>query len=173
MPGASNLQLEPNTNIISKSVPDADIQEITRKRLQQLLDIIYNSIVSKSAADIGRSNLIQLDIPSEGPPVTSKPYIVPLKYREFVEHEIKQLEEAGIIPSSMSDWASPILVILKKEEQAENSSDSRTTASKNNNKPNNNKFNLRLCIDYRKLNSHIVTARQIKADGSLGRLHIY
>ena len=32
---------------------------------------------------------------------------------------------------------------------------------------NNGKFNLWLCINYRKLNSHIQTACQIKADGSL------
>ena len=31
-------------------------------------------------------------------------------------------------------------------------------------------FNLRLCIDDRKLNSHIVTARQIKSDGSIGKV---
>ena len=64
----------------------------------------------------------------------------------------------------MSDWASPILAVLKKEECAENSSNLSTTTSSNN-----NKFNLRLCIDYRKCNSHIVTARQIKADGWLGK----
>ena len=31
-------------------------------------------------------------------------------------------------------------------------------------------FNLRLFIDYRKLSSHIVTARQIKSDGSIGNV---
>ena len=116
IPDTANLQLECNTNNIPKSIPDADVLEIARMRLQQLLDIKYNSIVSKSAADISRTNLIELDIPTEGPPVASKFYTVPLKYREFVEHEIKQLEEAGIISRSMNDWASPILVIPKKEE---------------------------------------------------------
>ena len=36
--------------------------------------------------------------------------------------------------------------------------------------PPKNKFNLRLCTDYRKLNNHIMTARQIKADDSLGKV---
>ena len=143
---------------------------VARKGPQQLLGMKYNSIFSKSTADIGRTNLIELDIPTEGPPVASKPYTVPLKCTEFVKHEIKQLEETGIICRSMSDWASPKLVIPKKEEQAGNSSESSTTASTNNNKPNNNKFNIRLCIGYRKLNSCIMTARQIKADGSLGKV---
>ena len=47
----------------------------------------------------------------------------------------------------------------------DNSSNPSTTTSTNS-----NKFNLKLCIDYRKLNSCFVTARQIKADGSLGKV---
>ena len=39
--------------------------------------------------DIGRTNLIKLDIPTEGLPNTSKPYTFLLKYHEFVDHEIK------------------------------------------------------------------------------------
>ena len=81
IPSATTLQLEPNTNNISKSIPDTNIPEIAWKRLQQLPDINYNSIVSKSIADISRTNLIELDIPTEGPPVASKPYTVPLEYR--------------------------------------------------------------------------------------------
>ena len=40
----------------------------------------------------------------------------------------------------------------------------------NNDAKDKKEFNLRLCIDYRKLNSHIVTARQIKSDGSIGKV---
>ena len=73
IPSATNLQLEPNTNSVVKSIPDAVIPQVARKRLQQLLDIKYNNIVSKSAADIGRTSLIEFDIPTEGLPVASKP----------------------------------------------------------------------------------------------------
>ena len=73
----------------------------------------------------------------------------------------------------MSDWASPILFITKKEEWIENPSNQNTaTCTKRTNltlgyvliteKPN--------CIDYRKPNSHIVTARQIKTGDSLGKV---
>ena len=82
--------------------------------LQELLDSKYISIVSQTATDISRTNLIELAIPTEGPPITSKPYTGPLKYCELLDHEIKQLEEAGIISRSMSDWASPILVFQKR-----------------------------------------------------------
>ena len=110
----TSLQLEPNTKSPLRSVPDADIPEEARAQLQELLDQKYINIISQTAMDIGRTNLIELDMPTEGPPVASKPYTVPLKYHEFVHHEIKQLEEVGIISKSMSNWASVILVIPKK-----------------------------------------------------------
>ena len=58
----------------------------------------------------------------------------------------------------MSDWTSPTLVVPKKQHHME------TVTSKGNS---NGKLNLQLCIDYRKLNSCIQTAYQIKANGSL------
>ena len=106
IPSATNLQLY--TNDVVKSIPDAVTPEVARKGLQQLLDSKYNNIVSKSAADIGRTKLIEVDIPTEGLAVASK------LYREFVEHEIKQLKEAETISRSMSDWASPILSSQKR-----------------------------------------------------------
>ena len=64
--------------------------------------------------DIGQTNLIKLDIPTESPQIVSKLYTVLLKYHEFVGHKINQLEEVGIILSSMSSWARSILVVFKK-----------------------------------------------------------
>ena len=109
--------------------------------------------------DIDRTNLIKLDIPMEGPSITSKLYTVPLKYAEFIDHKVKQLEEAGIILWSMRDWASSILVLPNKQDHMDTS-----------NSQGSNNFNLWLCINYRKLNSHIQTACQIKADGSLAKV---
>ena len=100
--------------------------------------------------DIGRTNLIELDITTEGPPIACKPYSVPLKDWDFVDQKIKQLEDAGIISHLMSNWASPILVLPKKP-------DLNASSTKDN-----KQFNLRLCIDYHKLNNRILTARQIK-----------
>ena len=64
----------------------------------------------------------------------------------------------------MSDWASPILVVPKKDETAAPTVPKSSTI---NHTKHIKEFNLRLCINYRKLNSHIVTARQIKLDGSI------
>ena len=109
--------------------------------------------------DIGRINLVELDILTEGLQIVSRPYTVPLKYHVFVAHEIKQLKEAGIILQSMSDWASPTLVVPKKQDCMET-----------NNTEGSSKFNLQLCIKYRKLNSYIQTVHHIKADSSLGKV---
>ena len=95
----------------------------------------------------------------EGLPIASKPYTVLLKYHEFIDHELKQLEEAGIISQSMSNWASPLQVVPKKQGHMETSYSQGS-----------NNFNLQLCIDYRKLNSHVQTACQIKANSSLGKV---
>ena len=94
--------------------------------------------------NIGRTNLLELDIPIEGPPIASTPYSVPVKYRGCVDQEIKQLEEAGIISRSMTDWASQILVVAKKEERA---TPTVPKSSTNNNTKHKQKLNLRLYID--------------------------
>ena len=111
--------------------------------------------------DIGKTNLIKLNIPVEGPLIASKPYMVPLKYCQFIDHEIKQLEDAGIISQSMSNSVSPILIVPKKQDHME------TINSKGSS---NGNFNLQLWIDYRKINSHIQSAHQMKANGSLGKV---
>ena len=59
----------------------------------------------------------------------------------------------------MSNWANPILVVPKKQDCEET-----------NNSQGSNNFILQLCINYRKLNSHIQTACQLKANGSLGKV---
>ena len=64
----------------------------------------------------------------------------------------------------MSDWASPILVVPKKEDCVDASTKTNTNTNKN------SKFNLRLCFNYRKLNSRIQTAHQIQADDSLDKV---
>ena len=53
----------PNTTI---TIPGADVPQDVRKRLKELLNAKYTSIVSRSATDIDRTNLIELDILNEG-----------------------------------------------------------------------------------------------------------
>ena len=78
----TNPQLEADKpSHLEISMPDAEGLEKALKKLQHLLEVKYSTIVSKSATDIGRTNLIKLDIPTEAPPIASKPYSVLLKLR--------------------------------------------------------------------------------------------
>ena len=53
------------------------------------------------------------------PPISSRPYTLPLKHYEWVQREIESLEQAGVIKKSMSNWASPIVVFPKKSAPGE------------------------------------------------------
>ena len=79
IPPETNLQLEANTKDTHETVtPNADIPEEARARLKELLEMKYTSIILQSATDITRTDLLELDIPTEGLPIASKPYSVPL-----------------------------------------------------------------------------------------------
>ena len=105
----------------------------------------YTSIISQSTTDISRTNLLELNIPTEQLPMVSTPYSVPLKNRELVDQDITQLEEAEIMSRSMSDLASLICVVPMKDKRPVPKISRLLPA-----KPK-KEFNLRLCINYRKL----------------------
>ena len=59
----------------------------------------------------------------------------------FVDKEIKLLEDAGFISKSISEWTSPICIVKKKPDPRQP-----------------NKLQLRMCIDYRKVNQSLIPA---------------
>ena len=89
----------------------------------------------------GRTNLVEMDLPTAGLPVTSKPYTILLKYKSFMDEEIKLLEDAGCISKSLSNCASPICIVKKKPDPSQL-----------------HKPQLQMCIDYRKVNQSLATA---------------
>ena len=92
----TRLQLQSDSKNLSRSIPDTEIPEEARTKLRDLLEKKYLNIISQNMTDIGRTNLIKLDILMKGPLIMSKPYTVPLKDHEFIDHKNKHLEEAGI-----------------------------------------------------------------------------
>ena len=73
-----NCSLEPDKpKQLEISAPDAEVSRKALLKLQHLLEVKYSSIVSKFATDISRTNLIELDIPTEGPSIACKltPYL--------------------------------------------------------------------------------------------------
>ena len=82
-----------------------------------------------------------MDLPTTGPSVSTKPYTIPLKYKAFINEEIKLLEDAGYISKSLSNWASLTCIVKKKPDPSQP-----------------DKPQLCMCIDYRKVNQSIITA---------------
>ena len=112
---------------------DADITPRTRSAFDALCEK-YPKVFSKGNEDIGRTQLVTMDIDTgDSPPVSSRPYTLALKHHKWVQEEIETLERAGIIAKSMSPWASPFVVVPKKSQP-------REPPKK------------RLCIDFRKIN---------------------
>ena len=62
-------------------------------------------------------------------PVRLPPYCIPHAFRETVHQELKEMLEHGVIEHSNSDWAAPLVTVQKKDPT------------------------LRLCVDYRRLNT--------------------
>ena len=113
---------------------DADVKPMTRSAFDELCEK-YPTIFSKGNEDIGRTQLITMDIDTgDSPPVSSRPYTLALKHHQWVQSEIETLERAGVITKSMSPWASPIVVVPKKSQHGEPPKK-------------------RLCIDFRKINN--------------------
>ena len=112
---------------------DAYVTPGTRSMFDALCEK-YPKVFSKGNEDIGRTQLVMMDIDTgDNPPVSSRPYTLALKHHRWVQEEIETLERAGVITKSMSPWASPIVVVPKKSQPGEPPKK-------------------RLCIDFRKIN---------------------
>ena len=58
---------------------DANIPLEVQHKLNTMLTNKFAEIISKSSTDFGQTNLIEMDLPTTGPPVSTKLYIIPLK----------------------------------------------------------------------------------------------
>ena len=95
-------------------VQDKNITTDIRQKFKELCEE-YGEAFSKNNEDIGRTKLVKMDIDTgDSPPVSSRPYTLPLKHHEWVQREIESLERASVITKSMSKWASPIIIVSKK-----------------------------------------------------------
>ena len=140
VPGPRKVQLQ-----------DKNITTDIRQKFEELCKE-YGEVCSKNNEDIGRTKLVKMDIDTgDSPPVSSRPYTLPLKHYEWVQREIESLERAGVITKSMSKWASPIVIVPKKSAPGEPPK-------------------RRLCVDFRKVNElqqEIITAGKTKGQISI------
>ena len=139
VPGPRKVQLQ-----------DKTITTDIRQKFEELCE--YGEAFFKNNEDIGRTKLVKMDIDTgDSPPVSSRPYTLPLKHYEWVQREIESLERAGVITKSMSKWASPIVVVPKKSAPGEPPK-------------------RRLCVDFRKVNElqqEVITAGKTKGQISI------
>ena len=98
---------------------DAEVAPQHREAFENLYSE-YEDIFSKDSADLGKTPLLKMDIPTgDSPPITQRPYTLALKHVQWVQDEIEILEKAGIIAKSVSPWASPIVIVPTKTVPAE------------------------------------------------------
>ena len=93
---------------------DAEVTEAQQNAFKELCNE-FKDIFSIDSSDIGKTPLIEMEIDTgHSPPVTQKPYTLPLKHAMWVQKELEILEKAGVIVRSVSPWASLIVVIAKR-----------------------------------------------------------
>ena len=93
---------------------DAEITEAQQNASKELCNE-FKDIFSTDSSDVGKPPLIEMEINTgNSPPITQKPYTLPLKHATWVQKELEILEKAGVIVRSVSPWASPIVVVPKR-----------------------------------------------------------
>ena len=85
----SPAEVSAHRKVKLKSKP---ISEDTAHRFEELCER-FPEVFSKNSEDIGRTNLITMDIDTgDHPPICQKPYMLALKHYEWVQKEVEQLE---------------------------------------------------------------------------------
>ena len=111
---------------------DSEIPKEDREKLNCLLEK-WKCVFSKGPTDLGFTTLIEHEINLEDNTPFKEPFrrIPPSMYEEVREH-LREMLESGAIRESSSPYSSNVVLIRKKD------------------------GSLRLCIDYRKLNSRTI-----------------
>ena len=64
---------------------------------------------------VGKTPLVEMEINTgDDPPITQKPYALPLGHAGWVQRELEVLEGAGVVVRSVSPWAGPVVVGPKR-----------------------------------------------------------
>ena len=129
---------------------DANVSEEQQNIFKELCNE-FKDIFSVDSSDIRKTSLIEMEINTgDSPPITQKPYTLPLNNAVQVQKELEILEKAGVIVRSVSPWASPIVIVPKRTAPGEPPK-------------------RRLCVDYQAINSLLPPVKKAfsKAKGVL------
>lgn len=90
----------------------------------------FQEVSSLFRASPGRTTVVEHVIRlKDGRPIRQRPYRVPQQLVGKLQDEIQEMLRLGVIEPSNSEWSSPVVIVFKKD------------------------GSLRICIDFRKLNS--------------------
>ena len=105
------------------------VGDLDGRQMEELHALLkeYSDVIRSTP---GRTMLAEHRIETrDARPIRQAPYRLPHAYRDQVLDDLKSMQEEGIIESSQSEWSSPMVLVKKKD------------------------GTLRMCIDYRRLNS--------------------
>lgn len=139
-PGISSttgrLETGANCNISLDEVKVGDLA--TQEEKHRLIEILhtFKHLFASSLKDLGCTDVTQMNIElNSTKPIVYRPYRLAHHERDKVQTMVSEMLEANIIRESVSDYASPVILVRKKD------------------------GNMRMCVDYRMLNS--VTVKEI------------
>ena len=132
-----NLAALPELQPVAEPIQDSDLDvgelENTKRELKQMKDILwkYKHVLHKGGSMPPAAKGVYCDIDVKGhKPVAQRARAVPKHLIPKLYDLLKNLLECKLIQFSVSPWASPIVIVIKK-----------------------NGVDIRLCIDYRLVNS--------------------
>lgn len=113
------------------NLKDSQLNHDQNKQLKSLI-VEYSDVFADNIYNIGKTHLYEYEIKINPgvKPIRLRPYKTAWKEREIISEQVQEWLDAKIIVPSYSEWAFPCLLTKKK-----------------------NSTKLRLCVDYRKLNS--------------------
>ena len=110
---------------------ERSIKQVPKDYHKKIHKIIaqHSRVFAKSAGDMGRTTWVRHDIDTgDHSPVRQRPRRLRHDQKSEIQKQIKNLQEAGLIRPSESEWASNVVLVKKKD------------------------GSWRMCIDYRDLN---------------------
>ncbi|KAK7922269.1 hypothetical protein WMY93_009171 [Mugilogobius chulae] len=119
---------DPGVPVVTKA-SEPLVAHLSADQAADLLGV-FKDMPSLFTAEPGKTTLIEHVIRlKDKNPIRQRPYRVPQQLVAQLRQEIESMLELGVIEPSTSEWCSPVVIVFKKD------------------------GSLRICIDFRKLNS--------------------
>ena len=94
----------------------ADLTPAEQAKARALL-IKHQEVFSKGKMDIGRTGIVQHEIPlhSEARPLKQRPYRHGPAQEEEIERQVQELKAHGLVKEGHGAWSSPVVLVKKKD----------------------------------------------------------